>query len=298
MQQTRMGRMEWVLLIALSILWGGAFFFTKLALVELPPLTLVFFRLALASAILFLFFLSSRRSVTALLPFWPQFFGLGLLSNVIPFSLLGWGQIHISSGLASILTTFNPVFTVILAHYLTRDEKFSVQKVAGIGFGVAGVITMIGPETLNGFDNAVAAMLACLGAAFSYALAGIYAKRFRHLGVAPAGVALGQIATAAVIMLPWVLLFDHPWTLALPSASVVWSMLGLALFSTALAYVLFFRVLEVGGATNSSLVALLIPATAILLGSVFLGERLDSNDWIGLGLIAAGLIVINAKAAK
>ena len=298
MQQTRMGRVEWVLLIALSILWGGAFFLTKLALVELPPLTLVFFRLALASAILFLFFLSSRRSVTGLMPFWPQFFGLGLLSNVIPFSLLGWGQIHISSGLASILTTFNPVFTVILAHYLTRDEKFSVQKVAGIGFGVAGVITMIGPETLNGFDNAVAAMLACLGAAFSYALAGIYAKRFRHLGVAPAGVALGQILAAAVIMLPWVLLLDHPWTLALPSASVVWSMLGLALFSTALAYVIFFRVLEVGGATNSSLVALLIPATAILLGSVFLGERLDSNDWIGLGLIAAGLIVINARETK
>lgn len=287
--------LDWISLVALSVLWGGSFFFTKVSLAALPPLTVVLLRVSIAAAALLLFTLYTRRSVRAFRKIAGALLCMGLLNNVVPFSLLSWGQIHITSSLASILNAFTPVFTVLLAHFLTHDEKMTVSKVVGIGLGFCGVVLMIGSSALEGVSFALLGMLACLGAALSYAVAVIYGKRFRQLGVEPMTVATGQVCVSALMMVPVVVVVDRPWTLEVPPIDVVASVVMLGVFSTALAYILFFRILSSGGATNLSLVTLLIPASAMLLGVGILGEQLQGYDLVGLGMIVSGLICMDGR---
>ena len=293
-----MGLLEWSLLVILSILWGGSFFFTEVALMDLTPLTIVLCRVGLAAITLALFFKVTRRNIGNLFTIWPIFLGMGLLNNVIPFTLLSFGQVHIASGLASILNAFTPVFTVIVAHFLTRDEKLAAHKVIGVLFGIAGVVLMIGTSALDGMSNALIGMILCLGATLSYAFAGVYGKRFKAMNIEPVGVALGQVTASTVLLLPIVLIIDQPWLLPMPSTETIASVFGIAVFSTSLAYILFFRILSTGGATNLSLVTLLIPASAIFLGSVVLGEQLASHHFIGFGLIIIGLIAMDGRVFR
>ena len=293
--RNRMGWLDWVLLVVLSVLWGGSFFFTKVALAALPPLTLVLLRVGIAAAVLLLIFRLRGGSLRTFLRIPGALFCMGLLNNVVPFSLLSWGQVHITGSLASILNSFVPVFTILLAHFLTHDEKMTVNKVAGIGLGVCGVVLMIGSSALEGVSFALLGMLACLGATLAYAFATIYGKRFRELRIEPITVASGQVCMSTVMMIPIVMVVDRPWTLATPTPDVVMSVLMLGVFSTAFAYILFFRILSAGGATNMSLVALLIPASAMLLGVGILGERIQGSDLAGLGLIVSGLACIDGR---
>ena len=295
----------WWLLIVLSVLWGGSFFFVEVALTALSPLVLVTCRVGIAALALVVFFALSGRSLLANLRHWRSFLGMGLLNNAIPFTLLVWGQVHIASGLASILNAFTPVFTVLVAHFLTRDERLSANKIAGIALGVAGVALMIGTDAFAGpqfaISGTLAGMLACLGATLSYAFAAVFGKRFSRLGVRPLGVALGQLSASTVIMIFVLGLAiasaGVPWP-STPPVSVMLSVAALALLSTALAYVLFFRILEMGGATNISLVTLLVPVSAILLGWLVLGERLDTVDFAGLVLIGAGLLALDGRLLR
>jgi drug/metabolite transporter (DMT)-like permease len=227
---------------------------------------------------------------------WRSFFVMGLLNNLLPFSLIFWGQTQIASGLASILNATTPLFTVVLAHLLTHDEKLTGARLSGVLVGILGVTMMIGPAALQGFELHVVAQLAILAAACSYAFAGIYGRRFR--GQPPLVTAAGQVSATSLMMLPIVLLVDRPWNLPLPSTSSVLAVFALALLCTALAYLIYFRLLASAGATNLLLVTFLIPVSAILLGAVFLGERLLINQFGGMALIGLGLAAIDGRLLR
>lgn len=290
-----MGALEWALLLLLSILWGGSFFFVGVAVKALPPFTLVVLRVGIAALALNIILRGMGLRMPRDAASWRAFFGMGLLNNMIPFSLIVWGQTQIASGLASILNATTPLFTLIVAHLLTRDEKLSGARLGGILVGFAGVAVIIGPDSLQGLGENTLAQFAVLGAALSYAFAGVFGRRFARMGVAPLVTASGQVSASTVLLLPLALLVDRPWNIPLPGMPVWAAVLGLALISTALAYILYFRILASSGATNLLLVTFLIPVSAILLGALFLGEQLAAKDFIGMGLIGLGLLAIDGR---
>lgn len=293
MLEREMGAANWALLLTLSMLWGGSFFFAEVALAEVPPLSLVLARVGLASLVL----LTVSRLAGLRLPMDRRSLGrfavMGVLNNVLPFSLIVWGQTELAGGLAAILNATTPLFTVLLAHALTVDERLTTGRLAGVGLGLAGVVVMVGPEALAGLGAAVLAQLAVLAAALSYASAGIYGRRFR--GQPPLLTATGQVTASALLLAPLALIVDRPWTLPLPGTATLAALVGIAVFSTALAYVIYFRILARAGATNLLLVTFLIPVSAILLGVTVLGEVLTAAELVGLALIGLGLAAIDGR---
>jgi len=226
---------------------------------------------------------------------WGSIIVLAILNNALPFALFGWGQTHIASGLASILNATTPIWGVVVAHFLTRDERMTPRKVAGVLLGFGGVATMIGPSLLSNLGSGALAQLACVTASLSYALAAVWARRFKRIGVSPLSVTTGQLTAGALIMLPVSMIVDHPWQHALPPLSAWAAIAALALFCTALGYVLYFKLIDSAGATNALLVTLLVPPVAILLGGLFLGEQLAPQDFAGLALIGLGLAAIDGR---
>ncbi|WP_051987703.1 DMT family transporter [Bosea sp. UNC402CLCol] len=284
---------DWLLLILLSLLWGGSFFFGKIAVSEWPPLAVVLARVGLAAATLLLVVRLSGLSMRVGGRMWLAFFGMGLLNNLIPFGLIFWGQTQIASGLASILNATTPLFGVVVAHVFGQDEKASGLKIAGVAAGIVGVAILMGPDAVGGVSGALLPQLACLAAALSYGFAGLYGRRFRELP--PLVTATGQVSATTVMTIPLVIAFDPPWLLPAPSTPVVFSLVGLATLSTALAYVIFFRVMRRAGGTNVMLVTFLVPVSAILLGATFLGEALLPRHFLGMAAIAAGLALIDGR---
>lgn len=293
-----MGGREWAMLLALALPWGGSFFFNGVAVKELPSFTLVWLRVACAAAILLIVLPLLGQRMPWHRRVWIAFFGMGLLNNVLPFVLIVWGQHRIASGLASILNATTPLFTVLAAHLLTPDEKLTPLKGAGVVVGFAGATVMIGPDALKGLGGGTLAQLACLAAALSYAFAGIFGRRFKPMGVTPLATAAGQVSASAVLLFPVMLLADRPWTLAMPHATTWAAVLGVALLSTALGYVLYFRILAAAGATNLLLVTFLIPVSAVLLGVLVLGEHLLPRHVLGLVLIGLGLMLIDGRLPR
>jgi drug/metabolite transporter (DMT)-like permease len=218
---------------------------------------------------------------------------MGLLNNLIPFSLISWGQTQISSSLASILNATTPVWTVLLAHFLTEDEKLTNNRLGGALFGLFGVVIMIGWDVLDGLGINLLAQLAVIGAAISYGFAGIYGKRFHET---PAIVtAAGQLTCTAIMAIPITMIVDKPWFYPMPNLNVWIAMLGLALLSTALAYIIYFRLLTTTGATNLLLVTFLVPVSAILLGTIILGEHLLLRHLLGMIMIGLSLAAIDGR---
>lgn len=293
-----MSLFEWLLLIILSILWGGSFFFVGVAVKVLPPLTIVALRVSLAAIILLSVVYITGLRMPADRKVWVAFFGMCILNNVIPFSLIVWGQQHIASGLASILNATTPLFTVIAAHILTRDEKMTTLKMIGVIIGFTGVVIMIGYDAFGGVGKPIYGQLAVIGAAVSYSLAGIYGRRFYQLGVKPMVTATGQVTASSVLLIPMALLIEKPFQLSVPGWEVWLAVAGLAAISTALAYILYFRILATAGATNVLLVTLLVPVSAILLGIIFLGESLEIKHLLGMGLISIGLLAIDGRVSR
>ncbi len=288
-----MGAAEWLWLITLSILWGGSFFFNAVALRDLPPLTVVLARVAIAAAVLWLLIALSGQRLAVRPGLWLAFFAMGALNNVIPFTLIVWGQTRIGSGLASILNATTPLFTVILAHWLTRDEPMTPARVIGVVCGILGVAVMIGMRAFEQFGLEVIAQLAVVGAAISYAFAGIFGRRFKE--TPPLVTAAGQLSASTLMMLPVVMFVDRPWDLTTPGPQTWGAVFGLAVFSSALAYVIYFRILARAGATNLLLVTFLIPVSALLLGISVLGEVLEARQVTGMILIALGLAAIDGR---
>lgn len=288
-----MTRTDWSLLVLLSVLWGGSFFFVGVAVGHLPPLTLVWLRVATAAVALSLALPLLGIPIPREARVWAAFAGMAVLNNVIPFTLIVWAQGHIASGLAAILNATTPIFTVLVAHAATRDERLSSGKIIGVLAGFAGVAVLVGPAALSGLG--AGPEIAMLGATFSYALAGVFGRRFKRMGVAPAAGALGQVAMSTLLLALPALLVENPFALAMPGARVWAAVLGLGLVSTALAYAVYFRLLASAGATSLALVTFLIPITAILLGTVFLGETLLARHFAGMALIGLGLAAIDGR---
>ncbi len=293
--QRAMTATEWGLLLLLSLMWGGSFFFIGIAVKTLPPFVIVAARVSIAAALLWLAAPLTGVSLARLRAAAPPLAALAFLNNVAPFSLLTWSQTHLASGLVSILNATTPVFTVVVAHLFTVEEKLDPRRLAGALVGLAGVAAMIGPALLGGFADHLVAELAALAAALSYAAASVFARRFRRLGLTPIDVATGQVTASSLALLPLAALVDAPWRLPAPSGATIAAIVSLGALSTALAYVVYFRILAGAGATNVVLVTLLAPATAILLGAAVLGESLAARDFVGLGLIALGLAVIDGR---
>jgi drug/metabolite transporter (DMT)-like permease len=293
-----MSSLEWGMLIALSVLWGGSFFFTGVAVKELPPFTIVLLRVGGAAIILNIVVRAMGLSMPREGRVWAAFFGMGFLNNAVPFTLFVWGQTHIASGLASILNATTPLFTVVVAHFFTTDEKMTGNRLMGVLVGLAGVAVMIGRQALEGLGTHTLAQFACLGAALTYGFAGVYGRRFKRMGIAPIMTATGQVTASTLMLAPAALLAEHPWTLPVPSLPVAAAILGIAALSTALAYVLYFRILATAGATNLLLVTFLIPVSAIILGTLVLREPLVGTQLVGMALIGLGLAAIDGRLPR
>ncbi len=284
---------DWLRLITLSLLWGGTFFFAEIALAGIPPLTLAWLRVLLAALALLSFLAAAGRLGGIARWPWHDLLGMGLLNNALPFSLIFWGQSAIAGGLASILNATAPFWSVILAVWVLRQERLTAARASGLALGFAGVVVLIGPAALVGLGDGLWHQAAVLAAAFSYALAGFWGRRLTGLSAEQA--ACGQLLSSSLLLAPLALLVDRPWTLPLPAPTVLLAVLALALFSTALAYLLFFRILKSAGPTNLLLVTLLIPPSALLLGSLFLNESFGYAESGGLLLIFAGLAAIDGR---
>lgn len=295
MSNPSMGNREWLLLLLLSILWGASFFFIGVAVRSIPPFTIVFGRVAIAAAVmLVVLYLQGERLPTS--PrVWGGFIGMGLLSNLFPFSLITWGQTQVPVGLTSIIIASTPIFAAVLAHFWTQDEPLTLLKVGGILLGLCGVTVLIGPNLLGGIGVRGMAQLAILAAALFYGVAPIFGRLYRD--VPSMVMTTGMLVSTSVMVAPIALWYDFPLAKQ-PDLISVGALLCLALFATALAYILYFRILATAGATNTSLVTLLIPVSAVLLGIMFLGEAITSNSLLGMGLILSGLILIDGRIFK
>lgn len=290
-----MNARNWAYLAILSILWGGSFLFVELAVPSLPVLSIVWLRVAGGALVLGLWLALTRRAAFPKgAQSWAALMVMGVLNNAIPFSLFVLAQGQITGGLASILNATTPLWTVLVAHSLTGDEKLSWPKVAGLALGFSGVLVIAWGDMGQGGAN-IWAIMACLGAALSYGFAAVWGRRFRAMGMAPIGMAFGMLASATAALLPLWLMFDRPWTMAVPSTGALEAVAALAVFSTALAYILYFKLLSSAGATMVSLVTFVIPASAIGLGYLVLGDGVAPHDLGGLALILAGLVAMDGR---
>ena len=285
-------RQTWLLLIFLSVLWGGSFFFVGVALREWPPMTIALVRVALAAALIYPFFRIQGGTLPNSLAGWKPFAVMGLLNNIIPFSLIFTGQMWVSSGMASVLNATTPLFTVIvLAGF--GDERLIVRRVAGVLIGLLGVVVLRGPGIVQS-ESQTLGMLLCLGGALSYGFSGLWGRR-KFNNVPPLTTTTCQLISSSIIMAVIAGAVDRPWTLPMPGAATWGALIGLAALSTALAYIVFFHILARAGASNVMLVTLLIPVTAILLGVLVLGEPLTVNEVAGALIIASALLVIDGR---
>ena len=289
-----MNRREWAILLILALIWGAAFFFIHVAVAHVAPLTYVWLRLTIAAAGLLVWMRWKGEKLSLPLPVWGAMIVLALLNNVLPFALFGWAQQHIASGLASILNATTPIWGVVVAHIATSDERMTPAKLLGVTIGFAGVATMIGPDLLAS-GGSLWPQLACICASLCYALAGVWARRFRPMGLKPLKVATAQLLIGALIMTPVSLTVGEPWLGGSPSLTALGAIAALALGCTALGYVLYFRLIDSAGATNATLVTLLVPPFAILLGALFLGEMLSAGQFAGFAFTALGLAVIDGR---
>lgn len=298
----RMSGQDWLLLVVLSVLWGGTFFFAKIALAEIPPMTLVLGRVWIAALTLLVALLAAGIALPSSAKVWGAFFALGLLNNVLPFNLIFWGQHQMppatAASLASILNATTPVFGVVIAHFLTKDEKLTPRRALGVILGFLGVCLLLAPKLIGAATQdapPALGVLSCLSASCVYVFAGLYARRFKAMGVTPLQLSFGQLAASSALMVPLAGAIDRPWALPPPHAAPVAALVGLAVISTALAYILYFRILARAGATNILLVTFLVPVTAILLSSAFLGETLGLIHLAAMALIGLGLAAIDGR---
>ena len=286
---------EWMLLVLLSVVWGGSFFFNGIALREFPTLTIVTARVGLAALALLLLMRMLGQGIQLNRQILKAFFGMSFLNNVVPFSLIVWGQQHIASGVASILNATTPLFTMLVAHWFTTDEKINPRRLLGVLTGMGGVGLMMGLDSMESSGFHLLGQSAILLAAFSYGLAGVYGKRFAQLEIPPLATATGQLCASSMILIPLTLWIDQPWTMTIPSIEGMGSLLGIAVLSTALAYVIYFRLLKTAGATNLLLVTLLIPVSAIILGVFLLDESLEPQHLSGMAVISLGLLIMDGR---
>ena len=283
---------EWILLILLSFIWGGSFFFGDVALKSLPPFTVVAFRVSFAALIFYVILGCQKIGLPKDYKILGMFFMMGLLNNAIPFSLILWGQKYIASSLAAILNAGTPIFTIFVAHFCTKDEKLSFIRFCGTILGFLGVAVVIG---WNSFDFGILfPQVLVVSAGFSYSLASVFGKTFRHKGLQPMIIATGQLSASSLILLIIANFVDGA-VIILPPLEIWLAVLGFALFCTNIAYILYFKILASAGANNVILVTVIAPLSAIALGVLFLDEQLYFKHLVGLVIIIIALLIIDQR---
>ncbi|MFB9372667.1 DMT family transporter [Algimonas porphyrae] len=293
--RTRMGRAEVAILLVLGLLWGGSYFFVEILLQSLPPFSIIAVRLTLASAVLWGLVAVTRTPVPRHAGGWATLATVGLIGVAVPFMLIVWGQTRITGGLAAILNATAPLFTVVIAGLFLTDERITLAKFGGVAIGLLGVGVLVGPSAILNANGSALGQAAVILAALCYSVAGIVSRRFSRIGISPLMVATGQCSLAAILMVPLAIATDGLAPLAAAPCDAWLALLALALLSTVLAYILYFRLIDRAGATNAVLVAYLIPVSAIALGAMFLGERLTPMQLAGGALIGVGLLVTDGR---
>ncbi|WP_262312730.1 DMT family transporter [Acidiphilium sp. AL] len=298
--ELRMGRSEWLLLFGLAAIWGSSFPFYKIMVAQIPPMTIALGRTAIAALALNLVLRARGERIAATR--WDAFWFLicGILNNALPFSLIAFGEIRLSAGLASILNATTPIFGILVAHMLTHNERLTGPRLAGVLLGFGGVAVLLGPGLFDsgaaGSGGRLLAEAACLSSAVAYAFGGVFSRRLS--GHSALRIATGQATAAALVMIPLVVVFDRPWTMPMPGPAALLSLAAIGLACTALAYVMYFRIMRVAGATNMLLVTLLVPVSALILAALLLGETLRPNAFAGMALIALGLVAIDGRVFR
>ncbi len=295
MSARQMSPTAWGLLIALALLWAGSFFFVEVAVRRMPPIVVVTCRVLLGAVALYGYVRVRGIAMPADARIWGMLVVMGALNNALPFTLIAWAQSGIESGVAAILNATTPLFTVLLAHMLTRDERLTRNRAVGVVVGFLGVALLIGPGALGGLRADSLHQLAVLAAACFYGLAGLYGRRLK--GLDPAVAATGMLAGSTLMMTP-LALASGIGSLQAITLELAAALIGLGTLSTALAYVLYFRILALAGATNLLLVTFLIPPGAILLGAAFLGERPLLSALAGMVVIFLGLALIDGRLVR
>jgi drug/metabolite transporter (DMT)-like permease len=283
---------DWLLLVLLSVLWGSTYLFIAYALQEVPPLTLAFLRVALAALALAPLALAFGYGVPATAGEWRPYILLAVVNNVIPFTLMIYAQTQIAGSLAAVLNATTPLLTLVLFR-LFAGEALTRAKLAGVTLGIAGVAILVGPAALTSDTSSVVGMVCVLGASLSYAVSALFMRGLRDIPpLLSSGV---QLTCASVMLLPIAAAADRFWTLPVPGLRAISAVLAFALLSTALAYIVFFRLNATAGPSNVVLVTLLIPVTAAVLGVLVLDETLAANQIAGALVIAAGLVLIDGR---
>lgn len=286
---------DWGLIAILSLLWGGTFLLIEIGLKSFPPVTLVFIRMGFAVPPLLLATWLSGERLPQDFKSWRMLTAVGMLNGGLPFMLFFWGQQYLDSGYASILNATTPLWGVLVAHFMTQDEKATPARIAGVLLGMAGIVIMVGASLGKGMSQSFIAQLACLVSTLFYSFAAVYGRRLSQAKMSPMVIATGQTAMAALFLLPAMLVIDQPWTLPPPRLDAVLAGAAIAVLSTALAYVFYFRLIDSAGASNAQLVAFIMPVVAVFLGVAVLGERLSERQLAGSLVIALGLAVIDGR---
>ena len=292
-QQSGMTSYEWGLLVLLSAIWGGSFYFFAILIKELPVFTIVFLRVSLATVALWIVVLASGLKPPNSWGQWRNYFIMGTLNNVIPFSLIVWGESKVAPGLGAVLNATTPFFTVLVAHAFTTNERLSWNRLTGALVGLLGVAGLVGFDAIGKLGGDFWYQMMFVLVSVLYAFSAIWARRFSN--TPPLVNAASQTAASSALLLPLMLIFDRPWTLAVPSALAVYSQLGLSLLCTAVAYILFFTIIKRAGSTNISLVTFLVPISAMILGATLLNEHITSNHILGMLVIGLGLALIDGR---
>ncbi len=294
--QQFMGPTEWAMLIVLSAIWGGSFYFFAVIIKELPVFTIVFFRVFLASVALWAFLLLTRQAVSITSTMWKNFFLMGIFNNVIPFCLIVWGETKVAPGLAAVLNATTPFFSVIVAHLSTQNEKLTWNRMAGALVGLSGVAALVGMDAIKNLGSDLIFQLAIVGASISYGISTIFGRRLA--GIPPLVSSASQTAASSLMLLPLMLMIDQPQHLNMPSTNVLFSLITLALLCTAAAYVIFFNIVKRAGMTNVTLVTFLVPVSAMMLGALFLNEQISTRHFLGMAVIGVGLALIDGRIPR
>ena len=294
-QKNLTGR-AWAEMMLLAMIWGGSFLSIRVALDEISPLASVAHRTTWSMLVLWGVITIMRIPLPRDPKIWFSFLVMGLLNNVIPFTLMAWGQLYIESGLTSILNAFTAVVGVVIASLFFADERISLRKGIGVVLGFFGVAVAIGLENFRTLDLRSMAQLAVIGGTVAYAIAGVWARK-RLVGMPPQLAAAGMLTGSTVIMLPLAYFIDGPLSFDL-EARTMWAIGYYAIIATAFAYLLYYRVLAMAGSGNLMLVTLLVAPIAITLGAVVLGEKLGTNAYFGFAILAVGLIILDGRVWK
>ena len=287
--------LELALLGILATLWGASYTFIKVGVETIPPVTLIAARTLIAGFILLLVMRLRGIALPKDRRLWLSFLVQACLNSVVPFTLIAWGEKIVDAGLATILNSTSPIFTFLLMALLVRHEAVTARKLFGVVAGMTGICLIVGLEAFGGFGDALVAQLAIVAATICYAGAAIFGRRFRTLD--PSVPAAGSMLCGTAILIPASLAIDQPWQLA-PSTESLLALLALSVFSTALAFTIYFRLLHTLGSVGTTSQAYLRVPIGVAIGVLVLGETLASTAWLGLACVVLGVAAMTVPARR